>query len=366
MPTRSSSRAGSRTSDSQPRAKKTRAAATAAQDGVAALEPSLVREIYRQLDLARQFNDIQVEYFRGGHIPGGLHPGTGHEAIAVGVTHATRATDLINGTHRSNNAMMICRGVHPVRIWAEMLGKETGVNRGRRGVDLMGSFDDDVRVWPQNPVLGHNPGISTGAALGYQLRGSDDVVVCLMGDGASVAGTVWESCFFAGVRKLPIVFCVENNLVAYSTPYEKMTPTENVSDRAVAFGFPGKLVDGNDVLAVRDEVGAAVDRARSGSGPTLLELRTYRFVGHFIGDPEVYRTREEVRKARENDPVVRFRESALAAGRLTESDITELAAANEELLRSSWAQALEEPDPDPSKCLAETYQSGVYPAGYSS
>jgi TPP-dependent pyruvate/acetoin dehydrogenase alpha subunit len=322
--------------------------------------------MYRELDLARQFNDIQVEYFRNGHIPGGLHPGTGHEAVAVGIAHGARSTDYINGTHRTNNVMMLCRGVPPVSIWAEMLGKETGVNRGRRGVDLMGSFDDAVRIWPQNPVLGHNAGISTGAALGIQLRGGTDVVVCVMGDGASVAGTVWEACFFAGVRKLPIVFCVENNLVAYSTPYDQMTPTANVSDRAPAFGFPGELVDGNDVVAVRNAVSAAADRARAGEGPTLLELRTYRFVGHFIGDPEVYRTREDVRIARKSDPVTRFRDWALADGVVSEDEVRAIAAENEALLRSTWEQAKREPDPSPENCLAETYRSGVFPAGYAS
>ena len=262
----------------------------------AAVDDDAVR-YYEELVLIRRFNEIQVEIFQTGEIPGGLHPGTGHEAVVVGVAHGVRGTDYLNGTHRNNNGLLLLRGVPMRNVWAEMLGKATGVNRGRRGVDLMGSFDDDVRVWPQNPVLGHNAGLSTGAALGMQLKGTGDVVVCGMGDGGSAAGTVWESCFFAGIRKLPIVYFVENNLVAYSTRFEDMSPTARISDRASAFGMPGEFVDGNDVFAVRDALRAATDRARAGDGPTLLELRTYRFVGHFIGDPEVYRTRADVREA---------------------------------------------------------------------
>lgn len=321
---------------------------------------------YAELVLLRRFNEIQVDIFQTGEIPGGLHPGTGHEAICVGVAHAVRRDDYLNGTHRSNNGLLLLRGVPIERIWAEMLGRETGLNRGRRGVDLMGSFADDIRIWPQNPVLGHNPGIATGAALGLQLSTREEVMVTSMGDGGSVAGTVWESCFFAGVRKLPIVYLVENNLVAYSTPYENMTPTENISDRAAAFGFPGELVDGNDVLAVRERVRAAVERARSGEGPTLLELRTYRYVGHFIGDPEVYRTREEVRAARAIDPVPRFEAELRKRGLLDDDKVAEVNQRADRTIHNGLDVARRDPLPDPEQCLAQTYRSGVYPMGYSS
>jgi TPP-dependent pyruvate/acetoin dehydrogenase alpha subunit len=322
--------------------------------------------LYRELNLIRRFNDKQIEIFGAGIMPGSLHPGLGHEAIALGVIHGVRRTDYINGTHRTNNAMMVLRGVPLRQLWAECLGRDTGINRGRRGVDLMGSFDDSVRVFPQNPVLGHNAGIATGVALALQLDKREEVMLVLMGEGASVAGTVWEACFFAGVRKLPIVYCVENNLVAYSTPFEAMTPTETVSERAAAFGFPGQLVDGNDPLAVMDAVHSAAARARAGKGPTLLELRTYRFVGHFIGDPEVYRTREDVRRARQQDPLVLFA-NALRKRRLLDDElIARMTAEHDAVLKESLDQALNDPFPNPDNCLPLTYQSGVYPMGYSS
>jgi pyruvate dehydrogenase E1 component alpha subunit len=321
---------------------------------------------YRRIALIRRFNEIQVEIFQTGEIPGGLHPGTGHEAICAGIAAATRPDDYLNGTHRTNNGLLLLRGVPFRRIWAEILGKETGVNRGRRGVDLMGSFEDGVRVWPQNPVLGHNPGIASGAALALQLSGRDEVMVTGMGDGGSVAGTVWESCFFAGVRKLPIVFFVENNLVAYSTPYAKMTPTENISDRASAFGMPGALVDGNDVVAVRDAVKTAVERARAGEGPTLLELRTYRFVGHFIGDPEVYRTREEVKAARANDPVLQLERKLRHRAVLDDDAVAAIRAESDERIHAGLNEARQDPLPDPSQCIAQTYTAGVFEMGYAS
>jgi TPP-dependent pyruvate/acetoin dehydrogenase alpha subunit len=328
--------------------------------------PSEALGYYRELVLLRRFNEIQVEIFQAGEIPGGLHPGTGHEAIAVGVAHGVRPTDYLNGTHRTNNGFLLLRGV-PIRdIWAEMLGKSTGVNRGRRGVDLMGSFDDRVRAWPQNPVLGHNAGISTGVAMSLQLSGRDEIVVCGMGDGGSAAGTVWESCFFAGIRKLPVVYVVENNLVAYSTRFEDMSPTERISDRAAAFGIAGELVDGNDVFAVRDALRRAADRARAGDGPTLLELRTYRFVGHFIGDPEVYRTRADVRAARAIDPVPRLEQRLRESGELDDDAVAAIRADADQVIRDGFAAAKDDPLPNADECLAQTYTSGVYPMGYSS
>jgi acetoin:2,6-dichlorophenolindophenol oxidoreductase subunit alpha len=325
-----------------------------------------LQRYYRELVLLRRFNEIQVEIFRTGEIPGGLHPGIGHEAIAMGVAYGVRDSDYLNGTHRVNNSLLILRGVPLHHIWAEVLGKVTGVNRGRRGVDLMGSFDDRVRTWPQNPVLGHNAGISTGAALSLQLDHSSDVVVCGMGDGGSAAGTVWESCFFAGIRKLPIVYFVENNLVAYSTRFEDMSPTERISDRASAFGMPGRLVDGNDVVSVRDAVRKAADRARAGKGPTLLELRTYRFVGHFVGDPEVYRTREDVRAARAIDPVPRLESTLRSAGELDDAAVEAIRADADRLVYEGLEAARRDPLPSADDCLGQTYRSGVYPMGYSS
>lgn len=323
-------------------------------------------DVYRDIHLIRRFNERQVEEFESGRMPGGLHPGTGHEAIAAAVPRAVRPSDYINGTHRSNNGMMLVRGVPFRPLWAEIFGRDTGINGGLRGVDLMGSFEDDIRVWPQNPVLGHNAGIATGVALGLQIDGRDEIIVSMMGDGASVAGTVWEAAFFAGIRKLPIIYLVENNMVAYSTPYEDMTPTANISDRASAFGFPGQLVDGNDPLKVLDAVHTAAERARSGEGPTLLELRTYRFVGHFIGDPEVYRTREEVREARKNDPLRLFEAVLRDRGLLDDAAVADIQAANNERIDAGLAEAMQDPFPDPDASLRRTYRSGIYPMGYSS
>jgi TPP-dependent pyruvate/acetoin dehydrogenase alpha subunit len=187
-----------------------------------------------------------------------------------------------------------------------------------------------------------------------------------MGDGASAAGSTWEAFFFAGIRKLPVVFWVENNLVSYSTPFEKMSPTPAISDRASAFGMPGALVDGNDVIAVRENVKTAIERARNGEGPTLLELRTYRFVGHFIGDPEVYRTRADVREARAIDPVTRVGTELRKRGLLDDDQDAQLRADSDAQIYAALDEARQDPFPDPSQSLRDSYRSGVFEMGYSS
>jgi len=343
-----------------------------ASDGAEFLRPSeqltddQLVDLYRDIHLIRRFSERQVEEFESGRMPGGLHPGHGHEAISAAVPRAVRPSDYLNGTHRSQNGILALRGVSFRRLWAEVFGRETGINGGRRGVDLMGTFEDDIRVWAHNPVLGHNAGIATGAALALQLDERDEVIVCLIGDGASVCGTVWEACFFAGIRKLPIVYAVENNMVAYTTRFEDMSPIENISDRASAFGFPGQLVDGNDALAVLDAVHTAAERARRGEGPTLLELKTYRFVGHFIGDPQVYRTREEVSEARKSDPLHLFEALLRDRGLLDDAAVTNIHHENLERIDAGLAEAMLDPFPNPADALSRTYRSGTYPMGYSS
>ncbi|NLY49414.1 MAG: thiamine pyrophosphate-dependent dehydrogenase E1 component subunit alpha, partial [Firmicutes bacterium] len=201
--------------------------------------------------------------------------------------------------------------------------------------------------------------LAVGAALAAKLRGSDQVAVCFFGDGASNRGTFHEAINMAAAWKLPVVFVCENNQWASTTPYRTTTSVENIADRAIGYGIPGVVVNGNDVFAVYEAARAAVQRARSGGGPTLLEAKTYRIKGHFVGDPELYRTREEVQERFENDdPLKNFRQQVLAANQLTEKDFADIETQVKEELAAALAYAKESPFPGPEELFQDLYVEG--------
>ncbi len=309
-------------------------------------EPDLLLGLYHTMRLIRRFEERLYYLFLDGEIPGTLHQYQGQEAVAAGVCSVLRPTDWITSTHRPHGHAL-AKGVSPRAAMAELYGKETGCCRGRGGSMHLG--DLDVGMLPAIAIVGGGNTVVTGFGLAFQLRREDRVAVCFFGEGASNEGAFHEGLNFAAVRRLPIVFVCENNLYGASTPFGSISLVEDVADRAAAYGVPGRVVDGMDVLAVHDAADEAVAAARSGAGPTLLECKTYRFVGHSRSDARGYRTREEEAAWQAKDPLVRLR------AQLTESAADAIDEAVDAEVEDAVEFARSSPDPDPAELQADVY-----------
>jgi pyruvate dehydrogenase E1 component alpha subunit len=315
-----------------------------------------LKGFYRTMYTIRCFEEKVNDLFLAGEIPGFVHLYIGEEAIATGVMANLRKTDYITSTHRGHGHT-IAKGANLKKMMAEIFGKRTGYCHGKGG--SMHIADFSIGMLGANGVVGGGFNLAVGAALAAKLRGSDQVAVCFFGDGASNRGTFHEAINMAAAWKLPVVFVCENNQWASTTPYRTTTSVENIADRAIGYGIPGVVVNGNDVFAVYEAARAAVQRARSGGGPTLLEAKTYRIKGHFVGDPELYRTREEVQERFENDdPLKNFRQQVLAANQLTEKDFADIETQVKEELAAALAYAKESPFPGPEELFQDLYVEG--------
>ena len=268
-------------------------------------------ELYRRMLLIRNFELRVNEMFLKGLIPGTIHLSHGQEASAVGVAMALRSDDLVTLTHRGHG-QALAKGVPARALLAELLGKETGCCGGKGGSLHVG--DMSVGVLPAIAIVGAAAPIATGFAFAYKRQKTDRVVCTFFGDGAANKGDWHEAMNLAALWSLPVIFLCENNLYASTTRISEVMLNDNVAERAAAYRMPGVTVDGNDPLAVLDEVKKAVERARAGSGPTLVECLTYRRGGHKREDPGTYRQKEEVEAWLTYDPVPVFRERLLRHG----------------------------------------------------
>ncbi|MGD0447468.1 MAG: thiamine pyrophosphate-dependent dehydrogenase E1 component subunit alpha [Candidatus Dormibacteria bacterium] len=269
-------------------------------------------ELYRRMQLIRRFEERVYLVYLQGEIPGTLHQYQGQEAVAVGVCDVLRRTDWITSTHRPHGHAL-AKGVDLRAAMAELYGKATGCCGGKGGSMHLG--DPSVGMLPAIAIVGGGNTVVTGLGLAFKLMHTDQVAVCFFGEGASNEGAFHEGLNFAAVQHLPIVFACENNLYGASTPFTLTSLVPDVAARAAAYGVRGEIVDGMDVLAVREAAGRAVADARAGAGPILLEFKTYRFAGHSRGDVRGYRSREEEAEWKGRDPIVRIRESlALTVG----------------------------------------------------
>jgi pyruvate dehydrogenase E1 component alpha subunit len=260
--------------------------------------------MYRTMVTIRQFETLAGDLFGAGKIPGFIHLSLGQEASAVGVCSCLRVDDYLTTTHRGHGHM-IAKGADLKKMVAELFGKETGYCKGKGG--SMHIADVSIGILGANGVVAGGLPIIAGAGFSIKMRRSDQVAVCFFGDGAANRGPVHEVMNLAGVWKLPIVFVVENNQFASTTAHQDACAVENISRRADGYGMPGQTVDGNDLLQVRAAAQAAVRRARSGGGPSLIENKTYRLRGHFEGDPQRYRRSSEVEVwLSQKDPLGRF------------------------------------------------------------
>lgn len=260
-------------------------------------------ELYRDMVRIRQFEERVKFLFLEGVMPGTIHQCHGQEACAVGVCRALQEGDIITSTHRPHGHAL-ARGVPLQAMMDELFGKATGCCRGKGGSMHMGDLSHGMV--PAVAIVGGGVPIATGCALAFKMRKQQRVAVCFSGDGAVNEGAFHEGVNMGAIWDLPVVYIVENNLYGASTPVRSVIKTETIAERAPGYGIPGKHVDGNDVLAVLESAIQAVERARQGGGPTLLELVTYRITGHSRRDPCTYQPEEERKRALANEPITRF------------------------------------------------------------
>jgi 2-oxoisovalerate dehydrogenase E1 component len=311
----------------------------------------LIDWLYQML-LIRAFEETVEQLYAAGKMHGTMHLSIGQEAVAVGAIAPLRPEDYITSTHRGHGHA-IAKGQDLRSMLAELLGKETGVCRGRGG--SMHLADLERGNLGANGIVAGGIPIAVGAGLSIRMQGQDRVVLCFFGDGAANHGNFHEGLNMAAIWRLPVVFLCENNQYAMSMPLRQAMAAPRVADRAAAYGIPGETVDGMDVVAVYRAVRSAVERARRGEGPALIEAITYRYKGHSKSDRQVYRTKDEVQAWMARDPIARLREALIARGWLSEAE----AAALEERARQAVADALQAAEGDPEPHVAQLTE-GVY------
>jgi len=308
--------------------------------------------MFRTMVRIRRFEECVAREFADGNIPGSVHLYIGEEAVATGAIAHLKKEDYIMSTHRGHGHL-IAKGGETDKMMAEMFAKKTGYCLGKGGSMHIANLD--IGILGAAGIVGSGIPISTGAALSAQMRGTDQVTICFFGDGASNTGRFHEGINMASVWHLPIVFICENNLWAVSVPTSTSLNIPNVADRAVGYGIPGVVVDGMDVMAVYEAAGEAVNRARKGQGPTLIEAKTYRFRGHFEGDSGTYRPKEEIDRWMQRDPISNYKAKLLETKVLTEKqseDIDKEALAE---MEAAMKFAQDSPFPELEETLENVY-----------
>jgi acetoin:2,6-dichlorophenolindophenol oxidoreductase subunit alpha len=314
-----------------------------------ALNEETLRDFLREMLVIRRFEEKVEERFRAGELPGFLHVAIGQEATAVGVCRAMEDGDIFASTHRAH-AHTLARGTHPNAVMAELYGKVEGCSHGYGG--SMHLYDVSHGNFGANAVIGGGLPAVTGAGLAFKLRGEPRVAVAFFGDGATNIGTFHESLNLAQLWKTKTVFVCENNHWAESTPGWQHSPVwDDMSKRALAYDMRSIKVDGQDVEAVYEATQDALEHARSGEGPVFLDVETYRMHGHYIGDPQVYRTKEDREDAAEHDPIVRLRERLS----LSDDEFGELDSGAHAIVDEALEFAKNATDPKPEDALKNVY-----------
>jgi pyruvate dehydrogenase E1 component alpha subunit len=309
-------------------------------------------ELYRKMVTIREFETMAGEHFAAGEIPGFIHLSIGQEASSVGVCSCLRKDDYVVTTHRGHGHM-IAKGADLKRMTAELFARRDGYCKGKGG--SMHIADFSIGFLGANGVVAGGLPIITGAGLSIKLRKTDQVALAFFGDGACNRGPVHEAMNMAAIWKLPVIFVVENNQYASTTPMTYACAVEDLCTRAAGYGMPGVKVDGNDVLAVRKAAAAAVKKARAGEGPTFIENKTYRIRGHFEGDPQKYRTTEEVQTWGEKDPLERFTVLLTRKKQLNQRQAAQILKEVRAELDEALAFAQASPFPEPEDALDDLY-----------
>ncbi|MCV4223861.1 thiamine pyrophosphate-dependent dehydrogenase E1 component subunit alpha [Pseudomonas aeruginosa] len=310
---------------------------------------------YRVMRTIRAFEERLHVEFATGEIPGFVHLYAGEEASAAGVMAHLRNDDCIASTHRGHGHC-IAKGVDVHGMMAEIYGKKTGVCQGKGG--SMHIADLEKGMLGANGIVGAGAPLAAAPALAAKLKGSDAVAVAFFGDGGSNEGAVFEAMNLAAVWNLPCLFVAENNGYAEATAANWSVACDHIADRAAGFGMPGVTVDGFDFFAVHEAAGAAIERARAGEGPSLIEVKLTRYYGHFEGDAQTYRDPDEVKHYRETrDCLKQFRERTCHAGLLSASDLDAIDAEVEARIEDAVQRAKNDPKPEPDDLLRDVYVS---------
>lgn len=308
---------------------------------------------YRVMRTIRAFEERLHVEFATGEIPGFVHLYAGEEASAAGVMAHLDDEDCIASTHRGHGHC-IAKGVDVYGMMAEIYGKKTGVCHGKGG--SMHIADLSKGMLGANGIVGAGAPLAAGAALAAKLKGNRAVAVAFFGDGGSNEGAVFEAMNLASVWNLPCIFVAENNGYAEATASNWSVACDHIADRAAGFGMPGVTVDGFDFFAVHEAAGAAVERARAGEGPSLIEVKLTRYYGHFEGDAQTYRAPDEVRHYRETrDCLMQFRERTTRAGLLQASALDAIDAEVEACIEEAVVRAKADPKPSPADLLSDVY-----------
>jgi TPP-dependent pyruvate/acetoin dehydrogenase alpha subunit len=304
--------------------------------------------VYRSMLITRGIEERGHILYKQGKIPGSFYTGRGNEAAAVGVATAMGPEDVGTPLHR-DMGVHVTRGVEPWRIFAQYMGRSDGPTKGKDGNVHMADSNLGLLA-----MVSHLPAmlpVAVGCALAFKIRDESRVAVGWFGEGASARGDCHEAMNFAGVRKLPVVFVCDNNQWAYSTPTYLEYATEHVADRAEAYGFEGVVVDGTDVLAVYREAKRAIEKARAGAGPTLIECLTLRMEGHAVHDDAFYVPKEMFEEWAKADPIERFRSWLRDHAEMSDEEEDEISAGVKKLLNEALSRAEESPLPEPSSLL---------------
>jgi TPP-dependent pyruvate/acetoin dehydrogenase alpha subunit len=309
-------------------------------------------QMYRLMVRIRTFDERVHKEFAAGTVPGAAHLYSGQEAVAVGACCALRPDDFITSTHRGHGHL-IAKGARTDLMMAEIYGKKTGYNKGKGGSMHIAAQELGI-VGASGIVAGMIP-VAAGIGLSARLRRTDQVAVCFLGDGSTNSGRFHESVNLASCWDLPVVYVVENNLYGETTSLAAVCKVTDLSVRAMSYAIPGTTIDGNDVEAVYNEVAKAVARARKGEGPSIVECKTYRHHGHFEGDPETYKPKEEVEVWKKKDPIPRFRDKLIKGNVLTREGADEIDREMAGEIEDAMRFALESPYPDVSETLDDVY-----------
>lgn len=314
---------------------------------------------YELMQLIRQFElAAEEKYKMEGKIRGFFHAYVGQEAIAAGCMTATRPDDLFITAYR-DHGLAIAKGVSVDSCMAELYGKATGCAKGKGG--SMHFFGKDVNFYGGHGIVGAQIGTGAGLAFAEQYRGTDNVVLCFFGDGAARQGMLHETFNLAMLWKLPVIFICENNNYAMGTSIERTSNVIDIYKLADAYEMPGDAIDGMTPESVHDGISRAVKRAREKGGPTLLEIKTYRYKGHSISDPQKYRTKEEVDEYKSRDPIQQVLSTMLDANMATQAEVDAINARVEAIVTGSVKFAEESPWPDDSEVLKDVYVDQHYP-----
>ncbi|MBM7688351.1 pyruvate dehydrogenase [Enterococcus ureilyticus] len=303
-------------------------------DKIPVTRPIVATEALKRMWEIRIFEEMIQELFDAGELYGTMHLCIGQEATAVGGAGSLKQTDWIVSTHR-NHGHCIAKGTDIRSMFAEMLGKKTGTNEGKGG--SMHIADLNIGNLGSNGIVGAGFPIAAGAALSAQMQNTDQVVLCYAGDGAVNEGSFHEALNLASIWKLPVIYLIENNQYGMSSSIEQMVNIDHLSQRGKSYGIEGITIDGNDLTEVSRTVAQAVEKARNGSGPTLIEALTYRHKGHSKSDKLLYRSEAECRDWQENnDPIVRLEKKLIQNGEIEANEIRQM----EEVIRKEFADLL--------------------------